>query len=531
MGFFSTSKSAKLKSLHPARHAAAKLWKTGDVDEALDAALEGLDADPGDAVALHALVARCHAANRDFADAATHFAAALDAVPLDERPDDATHAETFDEAHFLAMGDACHRAERHAECVFAFDSALELAARDANRGGKRWGSARAARTKTADGKPLGPLDVGSSATHYFLGVSLGRVGDYLRAVAHLERVAKPLEVALGGGDVLCEMERCFRALNLPAEADACLKRAAEETPPVRPENAARVAVFRYERLGGSDVQCVSELEACLAKAKRAEGSQGGLSPSGGGDSAPLGRRRESEIRAMLGRAHRAMGDDAAAEKHLTAACAADPRNADAFARLGELYVASDRDDVAMRAFAVAVELVEREEDGKEGSGEEAPSAPSSPRVGGAVDSSLLATKAAALAGMASIYEKHGQPGRAYETYERMDDADPRVANRKREILTAAAVKLQRVFRGNKAREAMRKAARGRVARRQYGAVLAPRPIHNRGEGSGVVLADTGASLGGGGAFAWAQTPLARDGGRENRARGAGGFKTLGSSFF
>ena len=95
--------------------------------------------------------------------------------------------------------------------------------------------------------------------------------------------------------------------------------------------------------------------------------------------------------------------------------------------------------------------------------------------------------------MASIYEKHGQPGRAYETYERMDDADPRVANRKREILTAAAVKLQRVFRGNKAREAMRKAARGRVARRQYGAVLAPRPIHNRGEGSGVVLADTGAS--------------------------------------
>ena len=119
MGFFSTSKSAKLKSLHPARHAAAKLWKTGDVDEALDAALEGLDADPGDAVALHALFARCHAANRDFADAATHFAAALDAVPLDERPDDATHAETFDEAHFLAMGDACHRAERHAECVFA----------------------------------------------------------------------------------------------------------------------------------------------------------------------------------------------------------------------------------------------------------------------------------------------------------------------------------------------------------------------------------------------------------------------------
>ena len=87
MGFFSTSKSAKLKSLHPARHAAAKLWKTGDVDEALDAALEGLDADPGDAVALHALFARCHAANRDFADAATHFAAALDAVPLDERPD------------------------------------------------------------------------------------------------------------------------------------------------------------------------------------------------------------------------------------------------------------------------------------------------------------------------------------------------------------------------------------------------------------------------------------------------------------
>ena len=65
------------------------------------------------------------------------------------------------------------------------------------------------------------------------------------------------------------------------------------------------------------------------------------------------------------------------------------------------------------------------------------------------------SRLAALAAMAAAFERRGSHRRALEAYDRMDPNDPRVAARKEEILTAAATRVQRVFRGHAARDALR----------------------------------------------------------------------------
>ena len=352
MGFFSRfrSSTASSSAKRSARARALKLRKQGEPDMALAACEEGLDADPSDAVALHAIAARCLVDFGDWNEACERFAAALDAVG-DEGPE--AHADVLDEAHYLAMGEACFRADRDPECVFALDAALDLAAQTAN---KREGSKKRGWSK--NDQPLTALDVGSSATHHRLATSLLRLDQPDRALDHLERVVKPLEVSISAGDVLCDMHRCFVALGQSDEAEACLRRATEETLPVRVENVAVVAVFRRER-GGSADTCVLELEECVARARAATSK---------GDT--LGRERESEVRATLGEVCAELGRRDDAEKHLGLACARDPNNADAWLGLGELYRDVGRDDASMAAFRRCVELTEDEEvDGEWGEGD------------------------------------------------------------------------------------------------------------------------------------------------------------------
>ena len=85
-----------------------------------------------------------------------------------------------------------------------------------------------------------------------------------------------------------------------------------------------------------------------------------------------------------------------------------------------------------------------------------------------VDPNALRAREKALAAMAAIFESHGQSGRAMEVYASMDQTDPRVIQRQEEILTEAALKLQRTFRGRKAREEFERRRKTRRARRVYG---------------------------------------------------------------
>ena len=66
-----------------------------------------------------------------------------------------------------------------------------------------------------------------------------------------------------------------------------------------------------------------------------------------------------------------------------------------------------------------------------------------------VDPNLRRARHVALAAMAAIFESHGQTGRAMEVYASMDQSDERVVTRQAEILTEAALKLQRTFRGKR----------------------------------------------------------------------------------
>ena len=96
----------------------------------------------------------------------------------------------------------------------------------------------------------------------------------------------------------------------------------------------------------------------------------------------------------------------------------------------------------------------------------------------------------------------------------MDPNDPRVAARKEEILTAAATRVQRVFRGHAARDALR-ASQG--TRKACGATIRRAPARD-----------------GRTPRAWSGETLARDGGgRDARGHEYHGArrKPLGSSFF
>ena len=656
------------------REEAQSLLRRGETESALEVIERGLDEasarllDENDEthehdethernlIHLHALAAKCHHRHKDYREACVHFVAALD-LAGDRGPEG--FPEVFDHAFFLEMGDACHMRDKHGECVFAHEKGLELLLAKTKTGERRDAASEAKKKKRTfftgkkkttpnedededeRGVPAtdSVLQVGSSKTHHQIAVSLRHLRDFERALDHFGAIAKPLEAALGAGDVLCEMESCFRELGLGEEAESCLRRAASEAPAVRADNVAKIATFRRERMGGDATTCVEELERCLAlaaaaakierrlsektaktaKAENKNPSAKGTHPfaedaEGSRDHAGmtgLDRRREARVRVLLGQALGAVGQAEKAEKQLGAACAKAPEDPGTWLALAAFYRGTERDDLAMPALRKVAALGEvprdfeaeaREEAHRKAnalkrelsmrggnrralslrdparSGAEGPSAlaaesfpesslASSPslrvlnpqksgrlrqnlaraaeraeldaqlaleaealrlqkvkgkgsfserhkKASDFVDPNLRRARHVALAAMAAIFESHGQTGRAMEVYASMDQSDERVVQRQVEILTEAALKLQRTFRGKKAREAFELRRKTRRARRVYGSADGFANVTTYTQGSGVV------------------TKLA-----ESRDPGTGGFgrvskpKPLGSSFF
>ena len=87
-----------------------------------------------------------------------------------------------------------------------------------------------------------PSRLTPSMVHHQAGVSCRECKRYEEALEHFTAVDRPLEAAVGHGDVLCDMERCHTAMGDFASADECIRKATEESKPVRPENVCRVAV-------------------------------------------------------------------------------------------------------------------------------------------------------------------------------------------------------------------------------------------------------------------------------------------------
>ena len=284
------------------REEARSLLRRGETESALEVIERGLDEasarllDENDEthehdethernlIHLHALAAKCHHRHKDYREACVHFVAALD-VAGDRGPEG--FPEVFDHAFFLKMGDACHMRDKHGECVFAHEKGLELLLAKTKTAGRDAAQILAKKKKKtfftnekttpnededADERGIPATDsvlqVGSSKTHHQIAVSLRHLRDFERALDHFGAIAKPLEAALGAGDVLCEMESCFRELGLFEEAETCLRRAASEAPAARADNVAKIATFRRENMGGDARTCVEELERCLAMAAK-----------------------------------------------------------------------------------------------------------------------------------------------------------------------------------------------------------------------------------------------------------------------
>ena len=640
------------------RKEAHSLLRRGETDSALEVIERGLDEasarllDENDEthehdethernlIHLHALAAKCHHRHKDYREACVHFVAALD-VAGDRGPEG--FPEVFDHAFFLEMGDACHMRDKHGECVFAHEKGLELLLAKTKTAGRDAAQILAKKKKKtfftrtnekttpnededADERGIPATDsvlqVGSSKTHHQIAVSLRHLRDFERALDHFGAIAKPLEAALGAGDVLCEMESCFRELGLGEEAESCLRRAASEAPAVRADNVAKIATFRRERMGGDAATCVEELERCLAmaaKAAKIEKERGERAPrfdpadpsrrarDSDGLAEGLDRRREARVRVLLGRAFDAVGQATKAEKQLGAACARAPEDPETWLALAAHYRSAERDDLAMPALRKAAALgevprdleaeareaaererrkanaVKRELSMRGGKTESGKRLSLKERVDGAplgassrsahkslnahksgrlrqnleraaeraemdarlareaealrlqkvkgkgsfslrhekakdfVHPNFLRARHVALASMAAIFESHGQTGRAMEVYAAMDQSDERVVERQTEILTEAALKLQRTFRGKKAREAFDLRRKTRRARRVYGSAdgFANVATFTQSSERGATARNLGRSLSGTGAF----------------DRNAGGSKPLGSSFF
>ena len=526
-GFFSAVSSAsvsKNKSKPSAR--AAKLIAKGDIDEALEIieeALRAIDAvenapvPDDDRASLHALCAMCHSRNESMRRACEHFAAALDAAEEEEAATGRRAAAKgpkgpIDAEFFYRMGEACHRRGQHGRCALAYEQALEL---DPRR------------------KKL-PSRLTPSAVHHQAGVSCRETKRYEEALEHFAKVDAPLEAAVGAGDVLCDRERCYASMGDYAAAEACIRAAAEDvdmsSQPVRPENVCRVAVYRYERCGGSAERAVKELAGVIENKEKTS----------------LSKKKEAEVLAMLARLHAGLGELVESEANFEASLGRNPRSHGTWLSLGQLYEATGRDDLALRAYARVVEICDEDDDGNEnglrtveksdGGGEETVTVPTRGRDVVRREDEYVAeerrargeTRAEAVLLSGAVYERHGQPHRALKSYELLTGDSHRDIREARElaVLTRCALKVQRVFRGNKAREEARRRATARTVARHYGA---RGPLRGGdGAGGGVLSESTGGSY----VQRWDASPLAKQAASHPFFKTEGKRrKPPGSSFF
>ena len=527
-GFFSAVSSASVSKKHKSKPSAraAKLIAKGDIDEALEIieeALRAIDAvenapvPDDDRASLHALCAMCHSRNESMRRACEHFAAALDAAEEEEAATGRRAAAKgpkgpIDAEFFYRMGEACHRRGQHGRCALAYEQASEL---DPRR------------------KKL-PSRLTPSAVHHQAGVSCREIKRYEEALEHFAKVDAPLEAAVGSGDVLCDMERCHASMGDFASADECIRAAAEDSGEssqltVRPENVCRVAVYRYERCGGSAERAVKELAGVIENKEKTS----------------LSKKKEAEVLAMLARLHAGLGELAESEANFDASLGRNPRSHGTWLSLGQLYEATARDDLALRSYARVVEICDEDDDetamsGKSDGGSGDETVQTVPTRGRDVvvrrEDEYVAeerrargeARAEAVLLSGAVYERHGQPHRALKSYELLTGDSHRDIREARElaVLTRCALKVQRVFRGNKAREEARRRATARTVARHYGA---RGPLRGGdGAGGGVLSESTGGSY----VQRWDASPLAKQAASHPFFKTEGKRrKPPGSSFF
>ena len=177
----------------------------GDCEGAA-AALEGCEG-----LRERALLAQARAGQKDFAEALRLFE--------DVRDREGARKSVLTPEQWNAMGQAAERTGQPREALAAYERVLE-------------------------GRI--PKSLSPDLVHFRAGSCSKEVGDWVGAVEHFEKVKNPLFVSMSRGDIMCELDECYRNLGQNDRAEECMDSALEEHP-VRPKNVLALAWHMYHR--------------------------------------------------------------------------------------------------------------------------------------------------------------------------------------------------------------------------------------------------------------------------------------------
>ncbi len=339
------------------------------------AALEGCEG-----LKERALLAQVRTGQKDYAEALRVFE--------DVRDREGSRKSVLTQEQWHAMGQAAERLGQPREAAAAYERALE---------GRL------------------PKHLAPDLVHFRAGSCCKEAGDWGGAVEHFEKVKNPLFVSISMGDLMCELDECYRNLGQPDRAEVCMDNALEQHP-VRPKNVLTLAWHMYRRTKSSN-------GPMLLLRKLLERDEG-----------------NAAAWHMLGKIWLDDDDLDKAEDALEQSRELDPDKVALWETFSALYSKRGESERALAALQRAAELDQA--------------------TGGA----------AAL--LAQMFESSGQAGEAMRIYERMNPNDPQVLQRKNKILYKYAVKLQTAFRGWKARQQVHSRT-ARTTCRHYGHFRGP----------------------------------------------------------
>lgn len=334
-----------------------------------------------------ALLAQARAGQKDFAEALRLFE--------DVRDQEGTRKSVLTPEQWNAMGQAAERTGQPREALAAYERVLE---------GRL------------------PKSLSPDLLHLRAGTCSKEVGDWAGAVEHFRKVRNPLFVSMSQGDIMCELDECYRNLGESDRAEECMDSALEEHP-VRPRNVLTLAWHMYHRTKSAN-------GPMLLLRKLLERDEG-----------------NAAAWLILGKIWLADGHLDKAEDALEQSREIDPEKVALWETFSTLYSQRGESERALSALQQAAQLDQAS--------------------GGA----------AAL--LAQMFENSGQAGEAMRMYEQMDPNDPKVLLRKNKILYKYAVKLQTAFRGWKARQQVHSRT-ARTTCRHYGRFRGP--LRRREEG-------------------------------------------------
>ena len=306
------------------------------------------------------------------------------------------------------IGEGCHRAGRYGRAILMYETALTL-------------------------QPDGPLAKSTAMVWLECGEMHFALLNPEAAITYFTKVLKcAQDAALSSGDVLCEIAKCYDAMNQPVDAERCMARVRNDpkSAPVRLTNLIRVAWNEFEK----DKSATKALKI-LKEVNEIKRTPEGLY--------------------TLGRVYANLCQFDAADACFMEACELDPTSPKIWLEIGTLYLKGFKLlDIAVKAFGRARELataLKLKEGGcsiGHGYGTDAEGLTKH------TDAEVVSLEDDARMFSGDTLQKLGRPSQALREYEACIDS-ARIQIRKLQIIIWAVVLLQRAFRAHRERQAKR----------------------------------------------------------------------------